>query len=200
MANEEAMTGMSPTEKLDQESEDSAKGLSKTFKLIIAGMGGLTIHGLLAYYLARSFVIPAYFSSSPDTAVAIQEPIAKSVEPLPTPTSTQTADNIESEGKSHTKFFSVKHIVINPYGTNGRRFLAMDMSIGVNNKSVINELTEKDAQLRDKLNTLLSRKTVAELTNIVSKRKIKRDIRSLLNKMLDNGEVSEIYFTKYVLQ
>ena len=76
----------------------------------------------------------------------------------------------------------------------------MDMSIGVNNKSVIGELTDKDAQLRDKINTFLSRKTVAELTNIVSKRKIKNDIKSLLNKMLDKGEVNEIYFTKYVLQ
>ena len=76
----------------------------------------------------------------------------------------------------------------------------MDMSIGVSNKSVIGELTDKDAQLRDKINTFLSRKTVAELTNIVSKRKIKNDLKSLLNKMLDKGEVNEIYFTKYVLQ
>ena len=76
----------------------------------------------------------------------------------------------------------------------------MDMSIGVSNKSVIGELKDKDAQLRDKINTFLSRKTVAELTNIVSKRKIKNGIKSLLNKMLVKGEVNEIYFTKYVLQ
>ena len=76
----------------------------------------------------------------------------------------------------------------------------MDMSIGVSNKSVIGELKDKDAQLRDKINTFLSRKTVAELTNIVSKRKIKNGIKSLLNKMWVKGEVNEIYFKKYVLQ
>ncbi|MCH8287995.1 MAG: hypothetical protein IID12_02670 [Candidatus Marinimicrobia bacterium] len=41
---------------------------------------------------------------------------------------------------------------------------------------------------------------MAELTNIISKRKIKMDIKRLLNKMVDKGEVREIYFTKYVLQ
>ena len=200
MAKEEAMTDVSPTEELDQESENATTGLSTTFKLIIAGVGGLISHGLLAYYLTISFVIPAYFSASSDSTVFVEEPAVKSVQVTPTPTSTQNTDNIESESTSKLEFFSVRHIVVNPYGTNGRRFLAMDMSIGVSNKSVIGELKDKDAQLRDKINTFLSRKTVAELTNIVSKRKIKNGIKSLLNKMLVKGEVNEIYFTKYVLQ
>ena len=200
MAKEEAMTDVSPTEELDQESENATTGLSTTFKLIIAGVGGLISHGLLAYYLTISFVIPAYFSASSDSTVFVEEPAVKSVQVTPTPTSTQNTDNIEGESTSKLEFFSVRHIVVNPYGTNGRRFLAMDMSIGVSNKSVIGELKDKDAQLRDKINTFLSRKTVAELTNIVSKRKIKNGIKSLLNKMLVKGEVNEIYFTKYVLQ
>ena len=200
MAKEEAMTDVSPTEELDQESKDVKTGLSTTLKLIIAGVGGLVSHVLLAYYLTISFVIPAYFSASSDSTVFVEEPAVKSVQVTPTPTSTQNTDNIEGESTSKLEFFSVRHIVVNPYGTNGRRFLAMDMSIGVSNKSVIGELKDKDAQLRDKINTFLSRKTVAELTNIVSKRKIKNGIKSLLNKMLVKGEVNEIYFTKYVLQ
>ena len=200
MANEEVMTDVSPAEELDQESKDPTTGLSITFKLIIAGVGGLASHGLLAYYLTISFVIPAYFSTSSDSAAFIEGQVVKPVQVIPTPTLTQNTDNTEGESISKIEFFSVRHIVVNPYGTNGRRFLAMDMSIGVSNKSVIGELADKDAQLRDKINTFLSRKTVAELTNIVSKRKIKNDIKTLLNKMLDKGEVSEIYFTKYVLQ
>ena len=200
MANEEVMTDVSQTEELDQESKDATTGLSTTTKLIIAGVGGLVSHGLLAYYLTISFVIPAYFSAPPDSTAFIEEQVVKPVQVIPAPTLTQNTDNTEGESTSKIEFFSVRHIVVNPYGTNGRRFLAMDMSIGVSNKSVIGELADKDAQLRDKINTFLSRKTVAELTNIVSKRKIKNDIKTLLNKMLDKGEVSEIYFTKYVLQ
>lgn len=200
MAKEEAMTDVSPTEELDQESKDVKTGLSTTLKLIIAGVGGLVSHVLLAYYLTISFVIPAYFSTPSNSTAIIEEQAVKSVQVTPTPTSTQNTDNIKGESTSKLEFFSVRHIVVNPYGTNGRRFLAMDMSIGVSNKSVIGELKDKDAQLRDKINTFLSRKTVAELTNIVSKRKIKNGIKSLLNKMLVKGEVNEIYFTKYVLQ
>lgn len=203
MANEEALTEVMPTEELELESKDSTKGLSITLKLIIAGIGGLTTHGLLAYYLATSFVIPEYFSASSDSATVIEEQVVKVVKPVqvtPTAASSQGTDNSDTKITNNSEYIAIRHIVVNPYGTNGRRFLAMDMSIGVNNRSAIRELRDKDAQLRDRINTFLSRKTVAELTNVVSKRKIKKDIITLINRMLERGEVIEIYFTKYVLQ
>lgn len=203
MANEEALAEVMPTEELESESKDSTKGLSMTLKLVIAGIGGLTTHGLLAYYLATSFVIPVYFSASSDNATVIEEQVVKAVKPAQvtsTAASSPVTDNSGPKNIDESEYVSIRHIVVNPYGTNGRRFLAMDMSIGVNNRSAVRELKNKDAQLRDRINTFLSRKTVAELTNVVSKRKIKKDIIALLNRMLERGEVTEIYFTKYVLQ
>lgn len=200
MANEETLAEATPTEDLELESKDSTKGLSVTFKLIIAGVGGLASHGLLAYYLATSFVIPEYFSASSESTAVIEEPAKIPVQVTPAATSSQRIDDSDPEVTNGNKYFSLRHIVVNPYGTNGRRFLAMDMSIGVNNRSALRELQDKEAELRDKINTFLSRKTVAELTNVVSKRKIKKDLKTLLNGMLRRGEVNEIYFPKYVLQ
>lgn len=200
MAGDETMAEVMPTEEPELESEDSTKGLSIAVKLIIAGVGGLASHGLLAYYLATSFVIPEYFSASSESTAVIEKPAVLAAKVTPAATSSQSKDENNPEITSRTLFVSVRHIVINPYGTNGRRFLAMDMSISVSSRSVISELDDKDAQLRDKINTFLSRKTVAELTNIVSKRKIKKDLIIMFNGMLEQGEVYEIYFTKYVLQ
>ena len=200
MADKETLANVMPTEERELESEDSTKGLSIALKLIIAGVGGLASHGLLAYYLATSFVIPEYFSASYENTAVIDEPSIIQAKVTPTATSSQDTEISDPEITSNNLFVSVRHIVVNPYGTNGRRFLAMDMSLGVSSRSVIRELDDKDAQLRDKINTFLSRKTVAELTNIVSKRKIKKDLMNMLNRMLERGEVNEIYFTKYVLQ
>ena len=200
MADKETSAKVMPTEERELESEDSTKGLSIALKLIIAGVGGLASHGVLAYYLATSFVIPEYFSVSSENTAVIEEPSIIQAKVTPTATSSQDTEISDPEITSNNLFVSVRHIVVNPYGTNGRRFLAMDMSLGVSSRSVIGELDDKDAQLRDKINTFLSRKTVAELTNIVSKRKIKKDLMNMLNRMLERGEVNEIYFTKYVLQ
>ena len=171
-------------------------------KMAVIGVGvllSLVLNGLLAYYLTKSFVLPAYYGPYTESEVSAEDidsppPQKSNVRPE------QTKNESEAEPKKGSSFFKIDHIVINPYGTNGRRFLALNLSIEVTSNDVSKQLVEKNAELRDKLNTLLSRNTVAELTNIISKRKIKIDIKKLMNKMVEKGEVREIYFTKYVLQ
>ena len=171
-------------------------------KMAVIGVGvllSLVLNGLLAYYLTKSFVLHAYYGPYTESEVSAEDidsppPQKSNVRPE------QTKNESEAKSKKGSSFFKIEHIVINPYGTNGRRFLALNLSIEVSSDAVSKELGEKDAELRDKLNTLLSRNTVAELTNIISKRKIKIDIKKLMNKMVEKGEVREIYFTKYVLQ
>ncbi|MCH7886870.1 MAG: flagellar basal body-associated FliL family protein [Candidatus Marinimicrobia bacterium] len=191
------------TDVLENGEETALDNLRKNpKKMAIIGVGvllSLALNGLLAYYLTKSIVLPVFYGSSADSEASeevIESPSGQKPEALPV----QADGNSETGSDERFSIFKVEHIVINPYGTNGRRFLALNLSIEVTNGDVAKELKEKDAELRDKLNTLLSRNTVAELTNIISKRKIKMDIKRLLNKMIDKGEVREIYFTKYVLQ
>ena len=191
------------TDVLENGEETALDNLRKNpKKMAIIGVGvllSLALNGLLAYYLTKSIVLPAFYGSSAESEASeevIESPSGQKPEARPL----QTKSSSETESDGRLRIFKVEHIVINPYGTNGRRFLALNLSIEVTSNAVAKELEEKNAELRDKLNTLLSRNTVAELTNIISKRKIKMDIRKLLNKMVDKGEVRKVYFTKYVLQ
>ena len=131
MANEETLAEATPNEELESESKDSTKGLSIAFKLIIAGLGGLASHGFLAYYLATSFVIPEYYSASSESTAVIEEVVVKPVQVASTVTSSQGTDDNDPEITNRAEYFSLRHIVVNPYGTNGRRFLAMDMKVFV---------------------------------------------------------------------
>ena len=191
------------TDVLENGEETALDNLRKNpKKMAIIGVGvllSLALNGLLAYYLTKSIVLPVFYGSSPESG-ALDEVIESPSGQKPEARPLQTKSSSETESDGRLRIFKVEHIVINPYGTNGRRFLALNLSIEVTSNAVAKELEEKNAELRDKLNTLLSRNTVAELTNIISKRKIKMDIRKLLNKMVDKGEVRKVYFTKYVLQ
>lgn len=197
-----AMDEREELEETEEAVEGSSDGKKKIIKIALISVVGLALNGFLAYYITSSYVIPEYFNANVLAAngeenVAIIKPVINKVKTTPNikPKKTKSA-SVDKE----MIFISVNHLVINPYGTNGRRFLALNLSIGTFNKDAIKEIEKRDAELRDKFNTFLSRKTVAELTNIISKRKIKKDIVSLLNGVLKNGKVEEVYFTKYVLQ
>ncbi|MCH8927761.1 MAG: flagellar basal body-associated FliL family protein [Candidatus Marinimicrobia bacterium] len=193
---------LNETEELKETVDSFPDGKKKLLTILIGSVAGLALHGFLAYYITKSYVIPRYFDSPVMAAdekeiVAAIEPVVKKVKAKPS----KKADKTERKPVTEEmKFVVVNHIVINPYGTNGRRFLALDLSIGTTSAAAVKDLEKRDAELRDKLNTLLSRKTIAELTNIISKRKIKKDIIALLNGVITKGEVREVYFTKYVLQ
>ena len=202
---ENGTLAMNETEELEETettAEGSTTGKQKVIKIVIGSVVGLALNGFMAYYITSSYVIPEYFSNSVmaangEESVAVINPVIKKVKTTPRSNSSTTES---ASTDQEMKFTSVNHIVINPYGTNGRRFLALNLSIGTFNNDVIKELEKRDAELRDNLNTFLSRKTVAELTNIISKRKIKKDLVTLLNGVIKKGKVEEVYFTKYVLQ
>ena len=197
-----AMDEREELEAMEETVEGPSGEKKKLIKIAIISIAGLALNGFLAYFITSSYVIPEYFDANVmaadgEASVAVIEPVINKVKTTPNIKSKKTKSaSVDKE----MNFISVNHLVINPYGTNGRRFLALNLSIGTFNNDAIKEIEKRDAELRDKFNTFLSRKTVAELTNIISKRKIKKDIVSLLNSVLQNGEVEEVYFTKYVLQ
>lgn len=97
-------------------------------------------------------------------------------------------------------FFEVGDLVINPRGSDGRRYLMV--SIGFESKSgkTLEELQTKEVVVRDTLLKLLGLKSVEELAAIENRNQIKEDLRVAINTLLRDGTIDRLYFTKYVLQ
>ena len=62
------------------------------------------------------------------------------------------------------------------------------------------EVTEKDVVVRDAILRNLSARRVDELGAIALRDQLKEDLREAINGVLEDGEITRLYFTQYVLQ
>ena len=129
------------------------------------------------------------------------------------------SDNSDGEAEGHDKpavhkkkasgrhgaaaassFYAVKDIVVNPAGTAGTRFLSVSFSFQVDSPELADLLESKETILRDVLITILSAKTVAQLTDPKQKEIIRYQIKKRVSQLLEAEEVMAVYYTDFVLQ
>ncbi len=95
----------------------------------------------------------------------------------------------------------VDDIVLNPAGTNGKRFLRLGLAIETKDGApLIAELDSRSAQMRDLLIRKFSSRTIEELSDPVVREEIRISCIEEINGRLAVGEISDMYFTDYVLQ
>jgi flagellar FliL protein len=100
--------------------------------------------------------------------------------------------------------FVIDEIILNPAGTQGRRFLrlgvALEAAAGEAGASVMSELETRKAQIRDLFIREFSQRTLDELTDLTVREELRIACTQQVNAILVKGKVSDLYFTDYVLQ
>jgi flagellar basal body-associated protein FliL len=96
--------------------------------------------------------------------------------------------------------FQIKDIVVNPSGTNGTRYLCTTVALEITNPAVEEEATAREAQVRDLLIEILSRRTVTELSSLEMRDHIRDEIGTSVNALLTSGDIDGVYFSNFVLQ
>ena len=110
---------------------------------------------------------------------------------------TEVAPAIEEPGLQ----WMVEDIVLNPAGTNGKRFLRLGLAIETRDgPALIAELDARSAQMRDLLIRKFSSRTIEELSDPVVREEIRLSCIEEINSRLAAGAISDMYFTDYVLQ
>ena len=98
-------------------------------------------------------------------------------------------------------FAQLDGIVVNPAGTDGRRYLMVKIGVEAESEKTLARLNELQPAAIDGVIDVLSNLGVEELTDITRRDSLKETVRQRFNAMLgDDGPVSRIYFTQYVLQ
>lgn len=101
----------------------------------------------------------------------------------------------------------IEDLLVNLTGARGQTYLELSLQLryrcgeGVENQETIFE--ENDAKVRDRLNILLSSKTVADLEGAENKQALKQEIRRALDEAIfpeQMGRVEEVYFAKFAVQ
>jgi flagellar FliL protein len=105
-----------------------------------------------------------------------------------------------SHGGSESPLFSIDNLVINPAGTQGTRFLIVTVALEMKNADATPELTARDPEIRDLLLSLLSARTVEQLSDLGGKDALKEEIRVAIEKVLGPDKVVRVFIPQYVLQ
>jgi flagellar FliL protein len=148
-------------------------------KLVIIGIPVFLVQLAVVYFLVSKFVAP---SSAPSQA----EP-AKAAEPK------ESADQAKS-------IFVVKDIIVNPAGTNGTRFLLTTVGFEINGVDREKDVEKKEVQVRDVLNTVLTSKGLDDLVRPEQREALRKEILQKVAEMLPAGTLSNVYFSKFIIQ
>jgi flagellar FliL protein len=101
------------------------------------------------------------------------------------------------------ELFVVSGLIINPAGTRATRYLRVSAALEFDAalaKDLGHELEIRQHQFKDVLISELSSRTVDELVDPRVKEEIRQELLARLNSSLSHGELSNLYFTEYVIQ
>ena len=98
-------------------------------------------------------------------------------------------------------FAELDGIVVNPRGSGGRRYLMVKVGVEAPEQETLDRLDELQPVVFDRVIALLGERAVDELTDITRRDSLKAGVQEAIDGVLgEDGPVSRVYFTQYVLQ
>jgi flagellar FliL protein len=188
-------------------SEASAAPKGGKSKLIL--LGGVGLGAVVIGLVVALFVIKPMMSDSPgdqteeyaeETGDSHGESADVRVKEKPKPKKKPKSSQGDSGDKSEALIYAIKDIVVNPAGTGGSRFLSVSLGFEMESSEFLAEFQTREAIVRDALITILSSKTVAQLTDAKQKEIARYQIKKRVSKLLNSEEIIGVYFTDFVLQ
>ncbi|RKY63776.1 MAG: hypothetical protein DRP99_03405 [Candidatus Latescibacterota bacterium] len=159
--------------------EEQPKGRKKLLPLLLPPL--IIIEALVSHYIITNFLVP------PPQAEVVKE---ESEEEPP-----------EEERPSDVGMYVIKDLIVNPAGTRGTRFFLVSLGLEYSPPGAEDKLKEQEPRIRDRLITILAEKTLAQLSDITYREKLREEINQAVQEVLaDDAEVLHVYFVKYVLQ
>lgn len=94
----------------------------------------------------------------------------------------------------------IEDLVVNPSGSEGTRYLCTTVALESIEPGVTDEITLREAQVRDVLIEILGKRSVEELATLDTRDQIREEIKVAVNTLLSTGSVVGVYFSNFVLQ
>ncbi len=95
---------------------------------------------------------------------------------------------------------AIKEIVVNPAGTGGSRYLSVSLGFAFTSQKTRAKFEDNELMVRDALISILSSKTVTQLTDAKQKEIMRYQIKKRLSKLLKTKKLDAVYYTDFVLQ
>ncbi len=101
-------------------------------------------------------------------------------------------------------FMDIPHFIVTVVNdtdaANQVAYFKIAMSFELESEDMLLQLAEKMPRIRDSIVNVVTNKKVSEINITKGKLKLKDEIRKFVNSHLQNGQVTEVYFTEFVYQ
>lgn len=112
----------------------------------------------------------------------------------------ESAEVTKEKNKSavEAKLVALEPFIVNLSGSEGYKLLKVAMSFEVDNSEAQDEITKRQAQVKDIVLLLLSSKTYGEISGENAQQKLKDEIMDTVNSFLTKGKIKKILFTEFI--
>jgi flagellar FliL protein len=94
----------------------------------------------------------------------------------------------------------MKTYIVNLIDPRGKRYLKTKIELELNNETLKEEIDKRLPQLRDSVLTTLSSKSYEDISTLEGKYQLRAEIVALLNQYLKSGQITNLYFTEFIVQ
>ncbi len=170
----------------EEEKEDQKQEEKKGSKLVL-----IIIVSLLVIILVVGGVV-AYMLLSGDESSAPPKPQSSS--------QSERGGGSSADDLKVGAMFPLEPFTVNLLSESGRRYLKVELNLEMSNSNLQAELNKKMPVVRDSVIGVLSSKTVEEISTRRGKENLKDEIIEQVNKRLEDGYISRVYFMMFVIQ
>jgi flagellar FliL protein len=121
-----------------------------------------------------------------------------SSEPTPPAESHTNSDAGHAAGEG--EFFELENLVVNPAGSRGERFLMVSVAFEVPDGATVNQLHEREVQVRDVVSATLESQTLETLTKQGARQELKRQLSEAVAELAGNPAWMRVYIPRFVIQ
>lgn len=104
------------------------------------------------------------------------------------------------KGAATASVYTLDNLVLNPAGSDGTRFLLLTISFQVKSAATVDQMKERDAELRDAVLVTVGNRTVEQLADVAVRDSLKGELKAAARKLFRKGVVKRVYFPQFVIQ
>lgn len=192
------------------EADAKAKGKASPIPLIGAAVGALVLGSVLGIFVVAPKIVAARSPVVADSAEASGEHGKKGEKKKEKGGHGEKKEKGGHGGGGHGEggegsgeggaVHRIENLIVNPAGSQGRRFLMMTVAIEVPDAKDESILREKDAMLRDAIIGALEGQSITTITSPGGRDSVKVAIRRAVAPLVDDFDYVNIYLPQFVLQ
>jgi len=106
----------------------------------------------------------------------------------------------EVETNAIKPLYSLDTFIVNLADQGGKRYLRVTMELEISTIEVTEEINQRLPQLRNSILMLVPSKSYADIGTAAGKGALRDELMAQMNTFLTTGEITNIYFTEFVVQ